>query len=163
MVVTIRRHPIGLLAIYIQTVAGLAALIALPLLMSPDLLAGNSIFDNGLLSIGFLLILSLGLMIIVLGTSVYRQSQLVLTNKSLIQTLQHAIFNRKVSRLALSDIEDVTYEQKGLLQTTLNYGTLHIETAGELKNFAFRYCPDPDKYSDRIIKSRKQFSKGLED
>ncbi|MEX1995262.1 MAG: PH domain-containing protein, partial [Candidatus Saccharimonadales bacterium] len=129
MVAVIRKHLIGLVVIYFQVFAGLAALIALPVLMSPDFLRDSSGKDYGILSSALVLLLIIGLLVLILATSVYRQSRLALTDKSLIQTLQHAIFHRKVSRLALSDIEDVTYEQSGIVQTLLDYGTLHIETA----------------------------------
>lgn len=163
VVTVIRKHLIGLLIIYLEIIAGLAALITLPILMFPDFLSGGSAGDYGLLGTALILLLVLGVAIFILATSVYRQSQLILTDKNLIQTLQHAVFNRKVSRLALSDIEDVTFEQKGLIPTLLDYGTLHIETAGELKNFAFKYTPTPDKFAALIIQARQKFTNGLKD
>jgi uncharacterized membrane protein YdbT with pleckstrin-like domain len=163
VVAVIRKHLIGLLVIYLQVIAGVAALLVLPALMFPDLLRNGSAGDYGVVGSAFGLLIVAGGLIVILATSVYRQSQLVLTDKSLIQTLQYAIFNRKVSRLALSDIEDVTYEQKGIVQTLVNYGTLHIETAGELKNFAFKYCPNPEKFAKLILEARQRFTNGLKD
>lgn len=161
VVARIRKHIIGLIVVYLQIVIGVAALIALPVMIAPDLLSSGS--DYGIIGSALGLLIIVTVLIVILATSVYRQSQLVLTDQSLIQTLQHAIFNKKVSRLALSDIEDVTYEQKGVVQTMVNYGTLHIETAGELKNFAFKYCPNPEKFAILILDARQKFTNGLND
>jgi len=52
----------------------------------------------------------------------------------------------------------VTSEKNGLLATIFNYGTLHIETSGELRNFAFTYCPDPERYAREVLEARQKFA-----
>jgi uncharacterized membrane protein YdbT with pleckstrin-like domain len=82
---------------------------------------------------------------------------LLVTDMNLVQILQKGLFVRKVSRLSMSNVEDVTAEQKGILPTIFNYGTLTVQTAGEMENFVFPYCPNPNKYADRILDARQAF------
>jgi hypothetical protein len=55
-------------------------------------------------------------------------------------------------------VEDVSAEQKGFLPTFFNYGTLVVQTAGEMENFVFPYCPNPNKYADRILDARQAYA-----
>lgn len=154
IIAVIRRHVFGLLGIYILAISAFIALLLLAGAVGIDLIRGLSGEASLMLGgITFLLLLMMVLMLFAV-TSSYRQTELLLTTKGIIQVLQHGLFNRKVSRLSMSDIEDVTTEQKGLMQTLFNYGTLHVETSGELKNFAFKYTPNPNKYANQIIDLR---------
>jgi uncharacterized membrane protein YdbT with pleckstrin-like domain len=158
IVTVIKRHPIGLISMYLQATAALGAIALLVIVLAPDLLEDNSSSAFGFLAAIFALIVFLVLAVLALATSLYNQSQLVVTNRGIIQTLQKGMFNKKISRLSMSDVEDVTAEHKGIFQTIFNYGTLHIETSGELKNFAFKFCPQADKYATQIIEARHQYS-----
>lgn len=154
----IHRHIFGLVGIYLQAIAALAAVFLLAGVIGVDLFRGLSGEASLMLAgIAFLLVVLTVLMLFAV-TSMYWQTSLLVTNKGLIQVLQHGLFNRKISRLGMSDIEDVTTEQKGLLSTLFNYGTLHIETSGELRNFAFRYTPNPNKYAAQIMDARHDSS-----
>jgi uncharacterized membrane protein YdbT with pleckstrin-like domain len=95
--------------------------------------------------------------VLFIATYIYRQSMLLVTDMNLVQILQKGLFVRKVSRLSMSNVEDVTAEQKGILPTIFNYGTLTVQTAGEMENFVFPYCPNPNKYADRILDARQAF------
>lgn len=150
----IHRHIIGLAGVYIQAIGALAAVFLLSWVVGIDLLQGLSGNESLMLAgIAFLLV-ALTVFMLFLITTTYWQTKLLLTNRGIIQVLQHGIFHRKISRLSMSDIEDVTTEQKGLLPTLFNYGILHVETSGELKNFAFAYTPNPNKYASLIIDAR---------
>lgn len=154
VVTSIHRHVIGLVAIYVQAIAALAAIFLLAGMLGLDLFRGLSGEASLMLAgIAFLLVVLTVFMLFVI-TSMYWQTKLIVTNRGIIQILQHGLFNRKISRLSMSDIEDVTTEQRGLLPTLFNYGTLHIETSGELRNFAFKHTPNPNKYASQIIDAR---------
>jgi membrane protein YdbS with pleckstrin-like domain len=154
----IKRHFIGLVFAYLQVLAAFVALVALAAVVLPgfinDLTAGTS----ATLTIAAILLLTLLVLVLFLVTTIYWQNKLVLTDQALLQTLQTGPFHQKVSRLDMADIQDVTTEQKGLLPTIFNYGTLHVETAGELRNFAFKYTPDPSRYATMIIEARHNAS-----
>lgn len=156
----IHRHAIGLIGIYILAIAALVAVFLLAGIIGLDLFRGLSGEASLMLAgIAFLMIALTAFMLFAV-TSMYWQTKLLVTNKGIIQILQHGLFNRKVSRLSMSDIEDVTTEQKGLLPTLFNYGILHVETSGELKNFAFKHTPNPNKYAGQIIDARHNQSGG---
>ena|SRR3990167_18569 len=154
----IRRHLIGLIYIYLVVIAGLAALFAIGAMVAPDLLGGFSDQDFSILTLLTILVFVLVVLILIIVTNIYRHNSLVITDKETIQVLQRGVFQVKVSHLSHADIEDVTAEQNGLPATIFNYGTLHIETSGELKNFAFSYCPDPTRYARVVLEARQKFA-----
>ncbi|OVE78800.1 hypothetical protein BVY00_01940 [bacterium G20] len=159
----VRRHPIGIFGIYLETLIGLLVVTGLLFAVAPD-------FFNGLSSQAYQIMVAvivLGLAILVfflfVATYVYRQCRLLITNRSLVQILQKSLFIRKVSRLSFSNVEDVTAEQRGILASILNYGTLLIQTAGTEDNFEFKYCPRPNRYADQIIEARQRYARSLEE
>lgn len=154
VITVIKRHLIGLVFAYLIVLAGFGAIVALVAVMSPDTFSNLSAGASLDLVLAAILLIALFGLVLVLVTTIYLGNKLVLTDKAVIQTLQTGPFQQKVSRLDMSDIEDVTSEQKGLLPTIFNYGILHIETSGELKNFAFKYTPDPSKNATIVIEAR---------
>ena len=162
LVVTVRKHPIGIVGIYAEALVGLLVVSGLFLAIAPD-------FFNGLSSQAYKILVGVivsGLAILILflfvATYVYRQSLLLVTDRSLVQILQKSLFIRKISRLSMSNVEDVTAEERGILSTIFNYGTVVVQTAGTLDNFIFPYCPDPAKYADQIIEARQRYAKSME-
>mgnify|MGYP006448658395 CR=1 FL=1 len=61
----------------------------------------------------------------------------------------------------LSNIEDLTHQYSGFGQVTFNYATLHIQTAGEMRELEFESIPRPgevqDFISDLAAASHKRF------
>ena len=154
----IHRSSIGIIGIYIFGLVTAAAAIALIIEVSPSMFdtpeGKLSVKQLGLVAIASLL-LAFGLFII---TYVYRQSRLLITNRSLVQITQRSLFSRKVSRLSMSNVEDVSAEQRGVLATVFNYGTLTVQTAGEEDNFIFSMCPNPNKLADKVIEARQVYA-----
>jgi signal transduction histidine kinase len=139
-------------------IAGVAAFFAIGAIVAPDLLSGFSEEDFSFLTLATILVLALVVVILVIVTNIYRHNSLIITDKETIQVLQRGVFQVKVSHLSHADIEDITAEQNGLMPTLFNFGTLHIETSGELKNFAFTYCPDPTRYARIVLDARQSFN-----
>lgn len=148
---SIRRHIIGIVAIYLQVLAAVLTILTIGYVAAPSLVDSLSGDGYRLLLAGVILVLALLIFILLIATYVYRLSMLVVTNQSLIQIIQNGLFARKVSRFTMSDVEDVTAEQNGIFATILNYGTLIVQTAGTQDNFLFTYCPDPNTYASRIL------------
>jgi hypothetical protein len=96
-------------------------------------------------------------------TYIYRQSKLLVTDRSLVQIMQKTLFIRKVSRLSMSNVEDVSEEQRGILPSIFNYGTLTVQTAGTMENFVFTLCPNPTALADRIIEAREAYAKSVQE
>lgn len=163
LVTIVHRHPIGIIAIYLEALVGVVALMALAVIVAPDFL-GNLSGESYRLFLGgvFMATVLLALVLFV-ATYIYRQSKLLVTDKNLVQIIQRGLFIRKVSRLSMSNVEDVTAEHRGILSTIFNYGTLLIQTAGEMENFRFPWCPTPDLYADRILEARQKYALSLDD
>ncbi len=162
IVTVLHRHPIGIIAIYIETLVGIIAVIALTLFLAPNFLDNMSGQTYRLFLACVVLAIALAALILFVATYIYRQSRLIVSDKSLIQIIQRGLFIRKISRLSMSNVQDVTAEHSGILQTILGYGTLTVETAGEEDNFVFPYCPSPDTYSERILEARQKYVQTLD-
>jgi uncharacterized membrane protein YdbT with pleckstrin-like domain len=139
------------------------ALLALAVLAFPSIFSSLSVNSNMLLFAAMVFSIALIFFILFIATYVYRQSKLIVTDQNLIQILQNGLFSRKVSRLSVSNVEDVSADQHGFLQTLFIYGTLTVETEGEMKNFVFPYCPNPNKYADQILDARQAYANRLKD
>lgn len=82
---------------------------------------------------------------------IFKSNVVVLTNEKVAQIIYKSLFDRKVSQLNISDVQDVTTSQKGVFARTLNYGTIVIETAGEQQNYTFTFAPRPHDCAKEII------------
>ncbi|GAC1387668.1 MAG: hypothetical protein NVS1B7_0130 [Candidatus Saccharimonadales bacterium] len=154
----IKRHPFGLVSMYMSAIGGLVIAFTLLFLLVPSVLSG----DLGARVMRWLIIfaiLTTALVIVVLlvATSIYRQNKWVVTDETVHQVLQKGLFSSQSSELSMANIEDVTAEQKGILAKMFNFGTIRVETAGELPYFHFNYCPTPEKYAQIIINARERF------
>jgi len=76
----------------------------------------------------------------------------VVTNKRIVDIEQHSLFSRDLSEFRLDRIQDVTIEVKGLLPTLLHFGDIHVQTAGETREFIIRGIPNPYKVRDILTK-----------
>lgn len=54
-----------------------------------------------------------------------------ITDRRIFDVLQKGFFHRQVSIVRLERIQDITVEIKGVIPTFLDYGKVHIQTAGE--------------------------------
>jgi len=68
----------------------------------------------------------------------------IVTNERVINAEQHGLFNRLVSEVHLEQIQDITSETKGFLETFLTYGDVYVQTAGERERFRFKNVDNPD-------------------
>lgn len=75
----------------------------------------------------------------------------VVTNEKILNVEQNSLFSRTVSELEIDKIQDVTSEVKGVVPTLLNYGNVHIQTAGEKERFVFEQIPHPDRVREKIL------------
>jgi uncharacterized membrane protein YdbT with pleckstrin-like domain len=159
----IHRSVIGLIGIYLVAFVAVGAIAALVISLSPGTFDTSSDTISGALSAIMILSAILLVLILFTATYIYRQSRLLLTDRSLVQIMQKTLFNRKVSRLSMSNVEDVSEEQRGLLASIFSYGTLTVQTAGTMENFIFTLCPNSARLADRIIEARQRYAKSLEE
>ena len=74
----------------------------------------------------------------------------LLTDQRIISIEQQGLFDRIISELNMSKVQDVTSETRGQMQTFLNYGAVYIQTAAEKERFIFENIPHPEEVA-RII------------
>lgn len=159
LVTVVRRHPIGLVGIYAEMLSGILLVVGMVLTAILGFLVSASGQTKGLIAALGLFIIAFLTMILIIAVYVYRKCRLIVTDKSVVQVIQRSFLNRKISRLSMSNVEDVNVEQKGILAMLFNYGTLTIQTAGEVDNFVFKLCPTPDAYANRILEARQAFAR----
>ncbi len=75
---------------------------------------------------------------------------LLVTNKRIIDIEQKGLFSREVSTFRLDRIQDITVEVRGVLATLLDFGDVHIQTAGERRDFTAKGVPHPSIIKRKI-------------
>lgn len=150
---TVYQHPFGLIIIYLITIVGLVGAFALLSLLLPEDIKNSQSAYSVFSGVVIIVILLIGLLLLAI-TYVYKSTKLIVTNKGIQQVLQRALLQRKTMRFSLADIEDVTSGQKGIFAVMFNYGTLTIETAGQLPNPTFNNCPNPNKVAEIILQAK---------
>lgn len=160
----VRRHPIGLVSIWAVVIAAfIVTFVALPILIA-QLFPGftGSLNDqakaNGMLFLGALAVLYLlgG----IVATVVYRGNKFFLTNESVIQNIQHQLLSQKEQTISLTNIEDASYRQNGLIQSIFNYGSLRLSTQGEETTYRFNFVANPKHQVDLLNNAVEAFKNG---
>lgn len=158
----IKRHPIGLLSIW-----GVVGFVALLTFVGMPLLALNSgilpsLNAGAVANLGFILILLTILFILggIIATVVYNGNRFYLTNESVTQHIQTALFARKEQTISLSNIEDASFKQHGILQTMLNYGSLRLSTEGDETTYRFNYVSQPQRQVTLLNDAVEAFKNG---
>jgi hypothetical protein len=159
MICEIKRHPIGIIAIYIATGVILVAVALLVFAALPALTADSAGADSikQISAYGFALLLMVSAIYGLIATIVYWGNRWIVTSDSVTQITQTSLFHRESAQLSLAHIEDITAEQNGITTHIFNYGVLKAETAGHLEKFMFLYCPNPNYYATEILKAREAF------
>ena len=143
----VRRHPIGLVGPVVIT----ALLLGL-------IVSGLINYEAVALAVGFgtlpdfgpiLLVGVLAMTLILIGGYiaiwVYLSNAFYLTNESVIQEIQESLFARNEQTVSLSNIEDASYTQHGILQTLLDYGSIRLSTEGDETTYRFSYVANPKR------------------
>ena len=86
-----------------------------------------------------------------LVTDIYLDSWTI-TNKRIIDIEQKGFFNRQVSSFRIERIQDVTTDINGIIATFLDFGDIHVQTAGDNQEFIIRGVPNPKAIKQNILK-----------
>lgn len=147
----VRRHPIGLILIWLFAGALSFILLALVSLygLNHDAIEASvapggltlpsalTLFPLALFAIGFIAVGAL------VATIVYQGNRFYLTNEAVFQFLQTGLLTTKLQVINLINVEDASHDQAGLLQQLLNYGTLRLSTQGEETIYRFLFVAKP--------------------
>lgn len=163
VITAVRRHPIGL--VFPLALGTLLIALALSLLINYDLFV-ESFAITGFLSevsaiavpvLIFVAIVALGMFI---SYYVYTSNRFFLTNESVIQEIQNSLFSRQEQTVSLSNIEDASYTQKGILQQILDYGDIRLSTEGDETTYRFSYVASPKNHIAQLNNAVEAFKNG---
>lgn len=161
MLAEIRKHPIGLVFTVATGVFISFTIIIGLIVLALNLESLGFTLDNTLardLLVGLALVLgSFGIIATFIAAVLYTSNVVFVTNQKIAQVMYISLFNRKILQLGMGNVEDVNVSQKGILAHIFDYGSLVIETAGEMENPAFTYVPDPNTNSQIIIQAHQEY------
>lgn len=68
----------------------------------------------------------------------------IVTNERLVDIDFVNLLYKEFSETRLDKIQDLSFTSGGILAALFNFGTVHIQTAGEQPNFSFESVPNPE-------------------
>jgi hypothetical protein len=151
-----QRHWINVLPLMVAwTVLALAALYGFYLLgrYHDDIAISGSV---AMVGVGLAAVLLLAILLAYASWYVYAENRIILTDQNLYQITQNSLFSKKVGQFSLERLQDVSASQSGFIATTLDYGDVIIETAGEEENFVFHQAPRPREVATEIMDCHKR-------
>lgn len=158
----VERHPIGLVGPVVVTVL-LVAVIASFLINFSVIMNAFGIFSpppfSAVLVSGILLIL-LVLIGGYIAIWIYTSNHFFLTNESVIQEIQTSLFTKHEQTVSLINIEDASYQQQGILQAILNYGSIRLSTEGDETTYRFSYVSNPKEQIATLNNAVEAFKNG---
>ena len=158
----VERHPIGLVA-PVLTTGFLVALIASFLFNFAPIMEAFGIFSPPPFSAIFLFGILLILLVLIGGYIaiwIYTSNRFFLTNESVIQEIQTSLFTKHEQTVSLVNIEDASFEQRGILQTLLDYGSIRLSTEGDETTYRFSYVSNPKQQIATLNNAVEAFKNG---
>ena len=173
-VITVRRHwfvllrdVVYLFIMYLLPLIAYVFLVNLPAITAGT--AAEATVPNFSLSPGLLLFLValwtflMWIRLFSVWTDYYLDTWIV-TTKRIIDIDQEGFFRRSVGSFPIIRIQDVTFTYHGLISSILDFGTIHVETAGSNTNeFKIEDIPNPkglrdviNKELDRVLESQER-------
>jgi len=162
---SVKRHPIGVIQIWF-VVAMLIILFGVTYAM---LFLGQSFSDlvaNGISEEqtgAGMVVLALSALFVLGGlvaTYLYNNNRFYLTNESVIQEIQTTLFSKHEQTVSLSNIEDASYRQDGILAMMFNYGTIRLSTEGDETTYRFSYVTRPKQHIAILNNAVEAFKNG---
>lgn len=85
----------------------------------------------------------------------------IVTNKRIIDIDQMGLFKREIATVRIENIQDVKIEVSGIIATFLKLGDIHLQTAGEQREFALDAAHKPEEAKQVINKLLEEKSKEM--
>ena len=159
----VKRHPIGLV---VPIITGtLLISLAFILLFNFDLVAQVFMLDADKFNMSSLLFpVSMFIIFIIMGVYlfyyIYNNNKFFLTNESVIQEVQTGLFTRLEQTVSLSNIEDASFTQIGIIQQLFNYGSIRLSTEGDETTYRFSYVANPKDHIAILNNTVEAFKNG---
>lgn len=150
----IQRSRLGIIFIWTAACIGyVCLLIALIFLETNDNKAAAAALNGFAKSYLYLIILILfGIITIaaLVGSRVYKNNRLYVTNKRLIHHQANSLFSKSVNIIELVSIEDVSFKQDNIADHIFKLGTIRMATVGDETTYTFKYVNTPKDELDAI-------------
>lgn len=149
VILLLRRHPFVILI----RLALFAVFALVPIVIGA--MFSSFLYSHGLLTF-FFFISSVWYLLVWSGIfysiTMYTLDVWIVTDRRIIDSTQHGFFDRRVSELHLTRVQDIAVQTKGVIQTFLKFGDLQVQTAGTEEKFKFFQIPNPEKVKDEIMR-----------
>jgi len=158
----VRRHPIGLflpIGVTIFLVALTVSLMINFTLISESMGLIEPPNPGAIYLVGTLLTL-LYLVGGYIAVWVYMNNRFFLTNESVIQEIQTSLFTHHEQTVSLSNIEDASYQQHGIIQAMVDYGSIRLSTEGDETTYRFSYVANPKQQIATLNNAVEAFKNG---
>lgn len=80
----------------------------------------------------------------------------ILTNRRIIDVEQKGFFHREITSFRYEQIQDITVETKGLVETFFKFGALQIQTAGHGRDIIIRDAHYPEDARSLILQLQEK-------
>ena len=161
----VRRHWIAVLKISLSVLC----LMAIPVIFYIAIVQTAGFLDNEIYFAIFTLLVSTYYLFILLYSYAnfvdYFLDTWIVTNQRVINIEQKGLFARVIAEKDLARMQDITSEIEGFWPTLLQYGDVHIQTAGEKERFVFRNVPFADEVARKIsnlVQDYRKLNKDIE-
>ena len=104
----------------------------------------------------FFILLVFGIIYGIRQFILYSFNVFVITNKRIIDIDQRGLFDRVVSESSYDKIQDISFRNKGVLQTFFHYGSVIIQTASNDANLELEGVKDPAKIQEIISEIQRE-------
>ncbi|MBR0431417.1 PH domain-containing protein [Candidatus Saccharibacteria bacterium] len=142
----ISRSKIGIIGIWAGII--LCGLIIIIFSSALGSIGGNSFFNfndntSHYLNMIFIIILVILFLIGYVGTKVYSENKLYVTNYRAIQISAISLFTKSTNVIDLISIEDVSFKQSGIIEAIFKLGEIRMSTVGDETTYTFPYVDTP--------------------
>lgn len=152
ILLVIRKHWLVMVPYFVIFTIALALIPVILSLLSP--LIQN--LDMELVENATNFFLSLYLMTLILFLYLnwmdYYLDMWIITDQRIIDIEQKGLFYRDIAEIPMRNVQDITIEIRGPIQTFFKFGTIKIQTAGE-REFYIQYLPRLYQVKELILKS----------
>lgn len=149
VILLVRRHPFFIIVRLVFFIILILIPITIDALFLPFLHTNNILDLFFFISSVWYLFLWSG---IFYSLTMYTLDVWIVTDRRIIDSLQHGFFNRTISELHLTRIQDISVQTEGIIQTILHFGDLQVQTAATEEKFKFSQIPNPVKVKDEIMR-----------
>ncbi len=109
------------------------------------------LFRQGAWGVGVFLLLVLSAVFFSLRSwFAWQRTIFVVTDRRLIDIDQHGFFDRSISELFFSGIDEVSFRRKGFFSTIFRYGLVLIKTTGSAADIEVRRVRNPSRLTDLV-------------